>query len=90
MSEKTIQEFYAKRRADLQERIEEDREAANEYAMEFEKLQKHESESLKRMMERAEQRYQAMLQRLDEKEKRALERFKQLNTPAEKPAETAK
>ena len=90
MSEQTIQEFYAQRRADMKERIEEDRQAANKYAEEFEKLQQYESESLKRMMERAEKRYQAMLTRIDEQEKRALDRFKQLQQPAEKPAEAAK
>ena len=75
VSEATIRDYYAKRRENMQDMIEKDRDAASSYATDFERLQQHESETLKKMMDRADKRRQAMMKRIDEQEQRALERY---------------
>ena len=76
----------------MEERLKRDREAASSYSTDFEKLQQHENETLKKMMDRAEQRGAAMLKRLQEQEQRSLERYKKYQETAaksEKPAQPA-
>ncbi len=92
LSEETIKQYYAERRARMEERLKRDREAASSYSTDFEKLQQHENETLKKMMDRAEQRGAAMLKRLQEQEQRSLERYKKYQETAaksEKPAQPA-
>ncbi|MDJ0833514.1 MAG: hypothetical protein QNJ69_08325 [Gammaproteobacteria bacterium] len=92
MNEATIKQYYAERRARMEDRLKRDREAASSYSTDFEKLQQHENETLKKMMDRAEKRREAMLKRLAEQEKRSLDRFKKYQESAaktEQPAQPA-
>ena len=90
MTEEAIKQYYAKRRANLNQRLEKDREAATSYSTDFEKLQKHESETLNKIMQRAEQRRERILKRLEEQEKLSLERFKKYQASSAKSAQPAK
>ncbi len=90
MTEETIKQYYTERRKNMEARLKRDREAASSYSTDFEKLQKHETETLNKMMERAEKRREAMLKRLQEQEKRSLERFKKYQESAAKSEQPAK
>lgn len=77
MTEKRIQERFAKQRAQMTEALDRDREAATRYAQDFSRYQKQQSDALAELMARAETRREAMLKRLDEREQQVLERFRQ-------------
>lgn len=88
MTEEKIKERFAQRRAAVSEAMDEDRKAAEQYAEDFERLQKYRADQLTRMMDKAEERRQAMLKRIDDMEQKALERFREANAPENKASDT--
>ncbi len=77
LTEEKIKEQFAKRKAKMTEILERDRKAAEKYAQDYARLQKHQADSLAEIMAKAEQRRQDILQRIDQMEQKVLERFKQ-------------
>ena len=86
MTEEKIKQRFAQRKTMLNKVLEKDRKAAEKYAQEFSRYQKHQSDSLAQLMARAEKRREQMLQRLDEQEQRVLENFRKRTAPAENQA----
>lgn len=86
MTEEKIKQRFAKRKSVMNKVLEKDRKAAEKYAQEFSRFQKHQSDSLAQLMARAEKRREQMLQRLDEQEQQVLENFRKHTTPAENTA----
>lgn len=82
MTEEKIKQRFAQRKTMLNKVLEKDRKAAEKYAQEFSRYQKHQSDSLAQLMARAEKRREQMLQRLDEQEQRVLENFRKRTAPA--------
>ncbi len=89
LTEEKIKERFAKRKAKMTEILNRDRKAAEKYAQDYARLQKHQADSLADIMAKAEKRREAILQRIDQMEQKVLERFKQ-NQAAEKQEAAAK
>ncbi len=79
LTEEKIKERFAKRKARINETLERDRKAAEKYAQDYARLQKHQADSLAELMARAEKRREAILKRIDEMEQRVLQRFQEKN-----------
>jgi hypothetical protein len=79
-TEEAIKQRFSQQRAHLEETLERDRKAAEQYAKDFDRMQKFQAEQLAKIMASAEQRREAMLQRLNEHEQSMLERFRQMRS----------
>ena len=89
MTEEKIKQRFAKQLADLEERLERDRKAAEKYAKDFARLQKFRADRLAEIMADAEERRQGMVKRLKEQEQNILQRFREHQNgakAADKPA----
>jgi hypothetical protein len=79
-TEEAIKQRFAQQRARLGETLERDRKAAEQYAKDFDRMQKYQAGRLADLMARAEKRREAVMQRLDEHEQSMLERFRKMRS----------
>jgi uncharacterized membrane-anchored protein YhcB (DUF1043 family) len=86
MTEAKIKERFAKRKAAMTEMMERDRKAAEKYAQDYARLQKHQADTLAEIMANAEKRREDMLKRIDDMEKKVLQRFQESKAAEQKPA----
>jgi len=84
MTEEKIKQRFAKEKAFLTKALDKDRQAAVKYAQDFSRYQKHQSDSLVKLMSRAEKRREQMLKRLEDREQQVLEHFRKRNSAPEK------
>ena len=89
LSEDKIKERFAAERERLQKTLENDRKAAEDYAKDFDRMQKFQAEQLAKMMAEAEKRREAMMNMLNEREQAMLARFKQEQEQSQEPAPAA-
>ncbi len=83
LTDQKIKQRFANQRDLLQKAIEQDRKRAEQYARDFARYQKYQAEQLASMMSAAEKQRELMLKRLDQREQRVLENFRQRNQPVE-------
>ncbi len=82
LTEAKIRQRFAEQREILQKAIEQDRKRAQKYARDFARYQKYQAQQLADIMAQAEQHRQQMLKRLDQREQRVLQNFRQHKQPA--------
>ena len=87
VTEASIKERFAKRKAKMTEMLDRDRQAAEKYAQDFARYQKEQANRLVELMSRAEKRREGILKRLDQQEQRALQYFRE-RTGAQAPVKT--
>lgn len=75
MTEEKIRQHFAKRKEQMTESMERDRKDAENYARDFARMQKFQSDRLAKIMANAEKQREEMLKRLDAQEKHMLENF---------------
>ncbi len=89
LTEEQIRKRFEERKQFISEMMERDRKAAEQYAKDFARYQKYQSEQLAEIMKRAEAHRQAVLERIDRELEQALKRFKaqqeRITPPVEKP-----
>ena len=92
LTEEQIRKRFEERKKFIQNMMERDRKAAEQYARDFARYQKYQSEQLAEIMKRAEQHRKAVLERIDREMEQALKRFQQrqkemeqIQSPVEKP-----
>ena len=83
LTEVKIKQRFANQRETLQKAIAQDRKRAEQYARDFARYQKYQAEQLANIMAAAEKQRELMLKRLDQREQRVLENFRQRNQPVE-------
>ena len=89
VTEEQIKQRFSARKEKLKKMLDQDRKAAVEYAQDFSRYQKQQSDNLVKLMARAEKRRTAIFKRLEEQEKRVLEQFRQRNQAPEEEPEKA-
>jgi hypothetical protein len=85
LTEEKIKQRFAAQRELLQKAIEQDRQRAEKYARDFDRYQKYQADQLASIMSAAEKQRDLMLKRLELREQRVLENFRQRNQPVEAP-----
>lgn len=83
LTEQKIKQQFAQRKAKLSEALDKDRQAADQYAKDFARYQKHQANSLIQLMAKAEKQRVKVLEDLDAQEQRVLQQFQQRQTEAE-------
>jgi hypothetical protein len=87
-TEEAIKQRFSQQRARLEETLERDRKAAEQYAKDFARMQKFQAGRLAQLMAQAEKRREAVIQRLNEHEQSMLERFRKMRSAQQPGAET--
>ena len=81
LTEQTIKQHFTKMKERAEKINAQDRKQAEKYAHDFARYQKFQAEQLKKMMDRAEQQRARILARIEEREQRMLEHFRELQNP---------
>lgn len=79
MTEEKIKQHFAKRIARINETIALDRKRAEKYAKDFARYQKHQADQLAKIMAKAENQRERLLNRIKKHEQKALENFRKRN-----------
>lgn len=83
LTEQKIKQQFAQRKAQLSKALDKDRQAAEQYAKDFARYQKHQASNLVQLMAKAEKQRVKILEDLDAQEQRVLQQFQQRQTEAE-------
>jgi len=83
MTEEKISKHFSRLKSRMEKTVAQDRKAAEKYAKDFARFQKHQADQLAKIMANAEKQREAMIKRVAEREKLVLEKFRKHNKSPE-------